>query len=156
MAPGAVSWKGIVLFALALTAVDQAGCLVIQNGAEWIGLTPKWEEGLDETILFGSLPLALFTMVDGVIWAPLFEEIVFRGLLYVTLRTRLTPIPAALLSAGLFGAVHPYSLVGFLEVTWTGFILAIGYEKCRSLWPCIFAHFFNNLFFFGALLLVYR
>ena len=41
--------------------------------------------------------------IDGVVWAPIFEELAFRGLLYPTLRLRLPPWLAALLSAALFG-----------------------------------------------------
>ena len=84
------------------------------------------------------------------------EEIVFRGVLYVTLRTRLRPLAAAGVSALVFGFAHLYSLAGFLEVTWTGFILAVGYERCRSLWPCIVAHAYNNLFYFVAMAAFYR
>jgi membrane protease YdiL (CAAX protease family) len=65
-------------------------------------------------------------------------------------------MPAACISAALFGAVHVYSLAGLLEVAWTGFILAVAYERCRSLWPCILAHAFNNLFYFAGMLLLFR
>ena len=60
------------------------------------------------------------------------------------------------ISAVVFGFAHMYSLVGFLEVTWTGFILAIGYERCHSLWPCIVAHAYNNLFFVLLMWVFYR
>ena len=156
LAPGSLSARGVLLFGLALVAVDQAGCLLIRNLADLAGLAAPWEEGIDETLLFRPLPIALFAAVDGIAWAPLFEEIAFRGLLYVTLRTRLPPLPAALLSGAAFGLLHLYSLAACLEVAWTGFILALGYEKCRSLWPGIFAHFFNNLLFYTASIVIYR
>ena len=155
LAPRTIAWRQWVLVAFALTAVDQLGCLLIQMMTKWVGLTSYWEEGIDEAILFSSFPAALASAFDGMIWASLVEEIGFRGLLYVTLRVRLLPFPAALLSGLIFGMVHPYSMAGFIEVAWTGVILAIGYEKCRSLWPCIIAHFFNNLFYFSTLV-IYR
>jgi membrane protease YdiL (CAAX protease family) len=156
MGPGRMHGRRLVLFSLSLTFVDQAGCLLIYHGTTWAGFAPYWEDGLPETLLFGSWPFALFNMLDGVVWAPLFEEIMFRGILYITLRTRYRPVPAAWMSGLLFGAVHLYSLPGFLEVTWTGVILAIGYERCRSLWPCIFAHLFNNLVYCLTMLTFYR
>ena len=59
-------------------------------------------------------------------------------------------------AASLFGVVHMYSLSGLLVIVWTGFILALAYERCRSLWPCILAHSFNNLLYFADLVLLYR
>lgn len=156
MDPTSLSVPRLLLFALGLSALDQGGCLVIRLVTDWAGLEYLVEEGLDEGLLFGSWTTVTLTLVDGVVSAPLFEELLFRGLLYVTLRTRLRPVAAALVSGGLFAMVHLYSVGGFLEVFWTGCVFALGYEKCRSLWPCILAHGFNNLIVFGWLLAAYR
>lgn len=154
--PPELSWLKVGAYALGLTAVDQAGCLLLQGLADAWGIDHLWEEAIDETILFGPWWEAALLTLDGAIGAPVLEEIGFRGLLYVTLRSRLRPLPAAAASAVIFGFAHLYSLAGFLEVTWTGFILAVGYERCRSLWPCIAAHAYNNLFYFAALWGLYR
>ena len=146
----------LIVFTVALIAIDQLGCLLIKNGTIWIGLPQFWEEGIEETLMFGSLLPTLVLSMDGIIWAPLFEELFFRGLLYVTLRTRLNPVPAALISGAFFGMAHLYSLAGFLQVFWTGIVLALAYERARSLWPCILAHSFNNLLAFGSTILLYR
>ena len=55
----------------------------------------------------------------------------------------------------------PYGSVGGIPVAlggvfWFGVVLAYGYEKSRSLIPCIFAHFVNNFLFFSAFWLLYR
>ena len=126
--PGGITWRRLVLFALALCAVDQIGCMVIQGVVDVAGIDDAWEEWVHETILFGSGWEASLLFADGVLWAPLFEEIGFRGLLYVTLRTRLTPLRAACVSGALFGMVHLYSLPGFVQVFWSGIVLAVGYE----------------------------
>ena len=156
MDPPSLAGPRLLLFAIGLAAVDQVGCLAIRHVTDWAGIHVLIEEGLDEGLLFGGRPTVILTMLDGVVWAPLFEELLFRGVLYVTLRTRLRPMAAALVSGGIFGVIHLYSLGGFFEVFWTGCILALGYEKCRSLWPCILAHAFNNFIVFGWLLAVYR
>jgi membrane protease YdiL (CAAX protease family) len=154
--PPDISWTKVGWYALGLTAVDQLGCLAIYGVLDAFELANLWEEAIDETILFGPWWEAGLLALDGIVWAPFFEEIGFRGILYATLRSRLRPLPAAAISALIFGFAHVYSLAGFLEVTWTGFILAVGYERCRSLWPCIVAHAFNNGLYFVAMWVFYR
>ena len=39
-----------------------------------------------------------------------------------------------------FGAVHLYSLGGFIEVAYAGLVYAIAYERTRSLVPCVAVH----------------
>jgi len=70
----------------------------------------------------------------------LMEEIVFRGLLYGALRTRMAPWPAAGASAVLFGTTHFYGLPGFMGVTLFGFWCAVAREKTGSLLPGIASH----------------
>ena len=94
--------------------------------------------------------------VDTVAWAPLVEEIGFRGVLYVTLRTRLRPPAAIALTALLFAAVHPYSLAGFVIIFVAATVWAWTYEKTGSLLPGIIAHFLGNLAVTVGLMLVYR
>ena len=77
-------------------------------------------------------------------------------LLYPTLRLRLPPWPAALLSAALFGVAHGYGLQGFAAVTWSGMIWALGYERTRSLLPGMLAHAASNLLATTSFLLLLR
>lgn len=149
-------WPALVAVTLAVISVDQLGAMSIQLLAHAGGMVFPWEEALDETLLFGSTLRHMLSMIDGALWAPLFEEIAFRGLLYITLRRRLRPWPSALLASVLFSAVHLYSLVGFLEIFWTGLVLSFAYERWRSLWPCIAAHAFHNAIYFAVFSLVYR
>jgi membrane protease YdiL (CAAX protease family) len=80
-----------------------------------------------------------------VIFAPLFEELAFRGLLFAILRRKFRFMPAALISAVIFGVAHGYGLVGLLSVCWSGVLWAWTYEKTGSLLPGILAHAINNL-----------
>ena len=90
------------------------------------------------------------------IFAPLIEEIGFRGVFYVTLRSRLRPAPSAILTAAVFAAIHPYSMVGFLMLCVSAAVLAWSYERTRSLLPAIIAHLANNLIVIGGIMLFYR
>ena len=151
-----VSWKTLIPFTLALIAVDQGGALLITGITNAFGLESGLEEGIEETLLFGRPAMAGLLAIDGIVSASFMEEVAFRGLLYTTLRSRCRPLPAALISASLFGVVHIYSLAGLLIIVWTGFVLALAYERCRSLWPCVLAHSFNNLLYFADQVLLYR
>ena len=82
---------------------------------------------------------------DTVLIAPVFEEIIFRGVLFPALRVALPLWPAALLSGALFAAAHGYGVVGFAAVAWSGAIWAVGYERTGSLLPCMLAHALSNL-----------
>jgi membrane protease YdiL (CAAX protease family) len=79
------------------------------------------------------------------VFAPLFEELAFRGLLFAILRRKFRFLPAALISAGIFGVAHGYGLVGLVSVCWSGVLWAWIYEKTGSLLPGILAHAINNL-----------
>lgn len=153
---GRERWRAVAGVALALFAVEQGGGAILVWIAELGGLSSHWTEGLDETLLWAVPGRAAWYAVDAVAWAPLFEEIGFRGLVYVTLRFRLRPWPAALLGGLAFSAVHLYTWPGFFAIWWSGFVWAVAYEKTRSLWPCILCHALHNLLWTSSYALVYR
>src|SRR4030095_14571368 len=78
-------------------------------------------------------------------WAPLGEEVAFRGVLYAALRSRFGVMPAAALSAAVFALAHGYGGLGVVAVFWSGALWALSYEKTGSLWPSIIAHCLGNL-----------
>ena len=119
-------------------------------------LKTDWTDGLLEELLWGSWLVVFGSAVDSIVWAPLVEEVVFRGILYGTLRTKLGIGPAALLSAGVFGAVHGYGMLGLASVFWSGIIWAVAYERTRSLWPAILAHGMNNLMVTAEFIWLFR
>jgi membrane protease YdiL (CAAX protease family) len=87
-----------------------------------------------------SNPLAiiLFYVTLGVI-APFFEEILFRGFLYGSLKPRIGAFGAMLASAAAFAALH-LDKGGALMLFTIGFVLAYVFERSRSLVPAIIAH----------------
>jgi membrane protease YdiL (CAAX protease family) len=76
--------------------------------------------------------------------APIVEEIFFRGLLYRSLRNKLSILPAALIAGALFGLVHITSYpVATLPVKAAfGVIACLLYERTGSLLPGIGLHSF--------------
>ena len=68
----------------------------------------------------------------------------FRGFVFVSLRRYLRAFPAALASAALFTLAHGPWLEGSLpyaaSLLVTGVLLALAYERSRSILPCILAH----------------
>jgi len=135
----------VVGWSVVLLGLSLGGESLLSMGFSAVGVTSHWADGFLEDFLWGSPATVAAGMVDGVVWAPIFEELAFRGLLYPTLRLRLPAVPAALLSAALFGLAHGYGLTGFAAVTWSGAIWALGYERTRSLLPGILAHAAGNL-----------
>jgi hypothetical protein len=80
-----------------------------------------------------------------VVMAPIAEELFFRALFYGALRSRLRPLPAALIAGTVFGLLHANSGIEAVPpLIVLGVILCLLYEKTGSLYPCIALHAFNN------------
>jgi membrane protease YdiL (CAAX protease family) len=117
----------------------------IDRWTEHWQVTSHWTEWFDEDLAWGSRSLTMVSLLEYVILAPVFEELVFRGLLFAILRRKFRFLPAALISAVMFGLAHGYGLVGLISVCWSGVLWAWIYEKTGSLGPGILAHAINNL-----------
>ncbi len=152
----AIGVSRFIAATLVVLAIDWAGTLAITWTGWQLGLSAHWSEGLQERMIFGPLQSTVLGSINMVLWAPLLEEIGFRGLVYVSLRSRLRPLPAALISAGLFSSLHLYSLPGFLSVFWSGLVLAFAFERFRSLLPGIAVHMAGNTLALSTVLLFYR
>jgi len=88
--------------------------------------------------------------LTAIVLAPLVEEILFRAIVYRTIKQRGYP-KAALFGSALFFAVIHGSTMTLLPLTVLAVILALLYDKADNLMAPIFAHsLFNaaNFFFF--------
>jgi membrane protease YdiL (CAAX protease family) len=130
---------------LALVAVSTVGDFVLDLAGSRLGLGPHWTDGFQETLVWGTPGEMAVDVLDGCVVAPVVEELLFRGLLYGTLRLRFGPGTATLVSAGLFALAHGYGAVGFASVLMSGVLWAVAYERTRSLLPGILAHVVNNV-----------
>jgi len=135
----------LVAAVLAVVAAGLWGGWVMDRLSEPFHLTSHWAEWFDADLVWASPSLTAISLVEYVIFAPLFEELAFRGLLFAILRRKFRFLPAALISAGIFGIAHGYGMVGLLSVCWSGVLWAWIYEKTGSLLPGIIAHAINNL-----------
>jgi membrane protease YdiL (CAAX protease family) len=99
---------------------------------------PNGLEDADQNVL-----LAIATGMLLIVVAPFAEEIFFRGFLYQAFRNSFGVLPGALLSALIFGAIH-LEFFKLVQLAILGVILALLFEKTRSLWSPIILHAVNN------------
>jgi uncharacterized protein len=130
---------------LALVAAGIVADLLINVAGSVLDLKTHWTDGFTEELLWASRRQVMLAAVDATVWAPIVEELTFRGLLYGTLRTRLGPGASAALSAIVFALPHGYAVSGSASVLVSGLLWALAYERTRSLWPGLLAHSANNL-----------
>jgi uncharacterized protein len=146
----------LALAFVTLLAVGQLGQLAIDLSARVLGLSAHWTEWFDRDLVWGTPVAVATTVLDTVVITPVFEEIVFRGLVFGTLRRRFGMPTAAVLSATVFAVAHGYGVLGFAAVFWSGLLWAWAYERTGSLWPSIGLHAADNLMATLAVIVVLR
>ena len=142
------------LRALALGAGAGAAAAVVALSYTWLGRrVPGLAEGLEAS------QSALDQLDRGARWwllamavlaAPVFEEFIFRGILYRGFRHSLRAPLAALASAMVFALVHPAATA--LPVFVMAWIAARAYEKTGWLLTPVAAHMIYNAVVFGSAL----
>ncbi len=88
----------------------------------------------------------------GVVFAPVAEELFFRGFVFQAMAARKGLVRGLVYSSVLFAAVHG-NVAAFLPLIAGSAVLAYSLHRTGTLWVPIFAHAFNNAFAFAALLL---
>ncbi|MES1907931.1 MAG: hypothetical protein MHM6MM_000957 [Cercozoa sp. M6MM] len=83
-------------------------------------------------------------LFDGVVVAPLGEELVFRGLLFRALSWFIPPLATIGAQAGAFGLVHPLPSQQFLA-TIGGLIYGTAYALTGRFWVPVLLHSVHNL-----------
>ena len=146
----------LVTLVVALVGIGITGDLLAGVIASHFGRAGHWTEWFDEDLVWGGGGDAALAIVSAVIAAPFFEEIVFRGLLFATLRRRFGTVSAALASAVIFAVAHGYGWAGLFSVLWSGVLWAWSYERTRSVVPGMLAHAAVNLLASLGLLLLLR
>ncbi len=85
-----------------------------------------------------------FSVASACVAAPVAEEILYRGVLFRSLRNRLGVIFAALLSSAIFAILHFYGGYGLVSVGLFGFSCALLYAATGSLTSVILLHMIYN------------
>jgi membrane protease YdiL (CAAX protease family) len=120
-----------------------------------LNVTQKQDLGFSAT----ASGLSLVPIFIGlVVLPPLVEEFITRGFLYSGLRTKLSFLPAAIITSVMFAAAHLQagsgnSLLWIAAVdTFTlSMVLVFLREKTGSLWPCVGLHALKNGLAFVAI-----
>lgn len=87
---------------------------------------------------------AILIVVALAVFAPICEEVFFRGMLYRSLRNRMSLWPAAVIAGSLFGLIHIFAYpISTIPVKIAfGIFACLLYERTGSLLPGIAAHSF--------------
>ena len=113
-----------------------------------LGVDTQGEEVLK---VFAELDSPVWFIIVGVVFAPIVEEIFFRGFLFQGFRQRYGWTGGIVISSLIFAAAH-FDPVAFIPTFILGAVLAYIYHSSNSVWPGIILHLINNGFSFCALL----
>jgi membrane protease YdiL (CAAX protease family) len=106
--------------------------------------------------LAGPWSVVLMIFFLAVIWAPLTEELFFRGAFFGHTRQWLWWPAAALMVGIIFAAIHPQGWTAIPVLGAVGFNLAVLRQWRGSLWPAIAGHALNNGFVLTFALMLLR
>lgn len=87
----------------------------------------------------------IIMIIGAIIVAPIFEEILYRGIILEGLLLRNNPYISIVISSLMFSLMHG-NLVQIPNAFLGAIVIGVIYYKTKSLLPCIFAHFINNFF----------
>ncbi len=146
----------VILTTAGLFALDQLGGRALANAAIAMGATEPWTFQVDAQSLWSGDFAFAVSAVDAIVFGVLAREIVFRGVLFPSLRHIHGPVHAAVLSGLLFSAVHMATFPMMLSLAWTGFVCALAVERTRSLLPAILAAMASAVFELGMFSALYR
>ena len=136
---GANPWRVIRDALPSLLAAFAAGQALAVDLYNVLG-SSGFDAGQDAKVQAGVPLTLLLTLVV----APLAEEAFVRGCVYPLLRRRLPMAVSVVLSACFFALLHGNAVQAAVTVP-LGLVLALVYEKTRSLWPCVLLHLGFNL-----------
>jgi hypothetical protein len=130
---------GLVLLVLLAYALAAGGYTAL-----FIGHSARHSADVLSGVRHLGTVLTVVTVVAVAVSAPVVEEIFFRGLLYRSLRNRLSVPWAALIGGALFGLVHifGYPLITVPIKALFGILACLLYERTGSLLPGIAVHSF--------------
>lgn len=127
-----------------LVTLGLIGDWLIVLGGDAFQSSVHWTEWFVPQLIWGTKVELVKTTIDFVLLAPFFEELIFRGILFTTFRTRYS-FPLSMVASGLiFALAHGYGVVAFLTVLWSGLLWAWAYERTGSVIPGMLAHAINN------------
>jgi hypothetical protein len=97
----------------------------------------------------------VIAFVSLVVITPIYEELIFRGILFSGLRKKLPFIVSALIASALFGLAHMQPNLA-VDTFVLGVFLCLFVEKTKSIVPGIALHALKNFIAFGVLFLGWK
>lgn len=145
-------WSRFALYIPIISAVAMIyGSALINEG---VSLISGQSEPLNQALLFQQFQAnRMPIMVEALIFAPIVEEIVFRGVIYRHFKKAGRYLIPLIVSTLLFAAMHSLSAIvtGQWSDLWyipvyayMSLILTYTYEKTQNLYSSMFLHFINN------------
>ena len=120
------------LFTFLISSIDIMASL---NDPTWIST------GIDTVDIDSSV--VILDAIGAIIFAPIVEELVFRGVLFNRLKIRTGIIPAMIISSVIFGLGHEFG--GITSAILFGICMCILYTKTDNILIPMSVHFLNNL-----------
>ena len=114
--------------------------LIHNMSLTFLGVDTQGEQIIE---IFNMLDSPIWFMLVGVVFAPIIEEIFFRGFLFQGFRQQYGWVRAGLLSSAIFAVGH-LDPVALIPTFILGCLLAYMYHRSNSVWPGIILHFLVN------------
>ena len=131
------------------------GAILVAFGWQtWVqdSLGAKPQEAVTLVRETSDVGLLVAMAVTAVIFAPITEELIFRGYLYPVVKRFTDRWFASIFSGVLFGVIH-FNVMGLPMLALMGIILAVIYERSGSLWVPIGCHAAFNATSVGLMLI---
>ena len=149
-------WKSIfwIMPAFAFAMMIVGAILVACGWQTWIqdSLGAKPQEAVTLVRETSDVGLLVAMAVTAIIFAPITEELIFRGYLYPVVKRFTDRWFASIFSGVLFGVIH-FNVMALPMLALMGIILAVIYEKSGSLWVPIGCHAAFNATSVGLMLI---
>jgi len=111
------------------------------------------QEIVQTLITNDDLSLKIAIVISAIVFAPLVEEIIFRGYIYPVLKKFTHPAFSCAMTSLLFAVIHT-NIEGLIPLFLLAIVLTIFYEKSKSIWVPILMHsIFNGVNTFFILML---
>jgi membrane protease YdiL (CAAX protease family) len=143
--PDARSRRWLWLLGLASTGVLMLAWRLLWPLFHHFGLAPGWWESFREAELFGSPGEAAFQFLSGAVFAPIGEELLFRGVLFGALARKMSVKKAAFISSLFFAVIHGYGMLGTLFIALSGYLWARIAARTGTLAPSLIGHSAMNI-----------
>lgn len=126
-----------LLFAfLMIMIISVLDYIIVLNDPTWISIWDVDNVDVESGIILLDAILSLF-------FAPVLEELIFRGVIFNRLKIRIGIIPAMIISSFIFGIGHEFG--GITSAFIFGICMCILYLKTDNILVPMSVHFLNNL-----------